>query len=64
VRGRLVAISVFLLTAGPEFYAYHGATALAGALRSLQRRIAASGRRVGRVGYSIYLFELPQGDNP
>jgi hypothetical protein len=64
VRGRLVAISVFLLTAGPEFYAYHGATALAGALRSLQRRIVVSGRRVGRIGYSIYLFELPQGDNP
>ena len=61
VRGNRVAISVFLLTAGPEFYAYHGAAPLAGALRSLQRRIAASGRLVGRVGYSIDLFELPQG---
>jgi hypothetical protein len=64
VRGRLVAISAFLLAAGPEFYAYHGAMAQAGALRSLQRRIAAAGPPVGRVGYSIYLFELPQGDNP
>ncbi|MEP6994209.1 MAG: hypothetical protein ABI968_06765, partial [Acidobacteriota bacterium] len=63
VRGNLVAISVFLQTAGPEFYAYHGATEIAGALRTLQRRIAASGRLVGRVGYSIDLFELPQGDN-
>ena len=59
VRGKVVAISVFLLTAGPEFYAYHGATPLAAALRSLQRRIAATGHLVGRVGYSIYLFELP-----
>jgi hypothetical protein len=64
VRGRLVAISAFLLAEGPEFYAYHGAMAQAGSLRSLQRRIAAAGPPVGRVGYSIYLFELPQGDNP
>jgi hypothetical protein len=63
VRGRLVAISVFLRTAGPEFYAYHGATDLAEALRSLQRRLA-SGRDVGRIGYSIDLVELPPGDNP
>lgn len=64
VRGNLVAISVFLRTAGPEFYAYHGSTELAGALRRLQRRIAASGRLVGRIGYSIDLFELSQGDRP
>jgi hypothetical protein len=63
VRGRLVAISVFLRTAGPEFFAYHGATDLAEALRSLQRRIA-SGRDVGRIGYSIDLVELPAGENP
>ncbi|HEY1250883.1 MAG TPA: phospholipid carrier-dependent glycosyltransferase [Thermoanaerobaculia bacterium] len=63
VRGRLVAISVFLRTAGPEFYAYHGDTDLAQALRSLQGRIA-SGRDVGRIGYSIDLVELPAGDNP
>ena len=63
VRGRLVAISVFLRTAGPEFYAYHGATDLAEAMRSLQRRLA-SGRDVGRIGYSIDLVELPAGDNP
>jgi hypothetical protein len=63
VRGRLVAISVFVRTAGPEFYAYHGATEQAEALRSLQRRIA-SGRDVGRIGYSIDLVELPAGENP
>jgi len=63
VHGRLVAISVFLRTAGPEFYAYHGATDLAEALRSLQRRLA-SGRDVGRIGYSIDLVELPPGDSP
>ena len=34
------------------------------ALRSLQRRILAAGPPVGRVGYSIYLFELPQEGNP
>ena len=63
VRGKLLALSVFLRTAGPEFYAYHGSTDLADALRELQRK-AASGRLVGRIGYSIELFELPQGDSP
>jgi 4-amino-4-deoxy-L-arabinose transferase-like glycosyltransferase len=61
VRGRLVAMSVFLQTAGPEFYAYHGSTELADALRALREKVA-SGRLVGRIGYSIDLFELPQGD--
>jgi hypothetical protein len=64
VRGRTVAISAFLSAAGPEFYAYHGLTTLADALRSLQRQIAASGRPAGRVGYSIYLYELPAGGAP
>ncbi len=61
VRGRLAAISVFLLTAGPEFSEYHGDRAMAEALRGLQRRVAA-GRPAGRIGHSIYLFELePEG---
>jgi hypothetical protein len=64
VRSRFVAISAFLLAAGPEFYAYHGLTPLAEALRGLQREIAAAGRPAGRVGYSIYLFELPRGGGP
>ena len=63
VRGRLLAISVFLLTAGPEFSAYHGQTAMAEAQRGLQRLIARS-RPVGRVGHSIYLFELPEPESP
>jgi 4-amino-4-deoxy-L-arabinose transferase-like glycosyltransferase len=63
VRGRLLAISVFLLTAGPEFSAYHGDQAMAEAQRGLQRVIARS-RPVGRVGHSIYLFELPERETP
>lgn len=61
VHGRLAAISVFMLTAGPEFSEYHGDRAMAEALRGLQRRVAA-GKPAGRVGHSIYLFELePEG---
>jgi 4-amino-4-deoxy-L-arabinose transferase-like glycosyltransferase len=62
VRGRLLAISVFLLTAGPEFSAYHGDPRMAEAQRGLQRLIAAA-RPAGRVGHSIYLYELP-GETP
>ena len=63
VRGRLVAISVFLLTAGPEFSAYHGDQAMAEAQRGLQRAIARA-RPAGRVGHSIYLYELSEKENP
>ncbi len=63
VRGRLVAISVFLLTAGPEFSAYHGNQTMAEAQRGLQRVIARA-RPAGRVGHSIYLFELNEKDTP
>ena len=59
VRGRLVAISAFHLTEGPEFYAYHGARGVSGALERLRRDLAARGRLLGRVGYSIDLYELP-----
>jgi hypothetical protein len=59
VRGRLVAISVFFLTAGPEFYAYHGAAPMARALASLKARVLSQGRPAGRIGHSIVLFELP-----
>ena len=61
IHGRQVAISVFLLTAGPEFSAYHGDPAMAEAQRRLQRAIAGA-RPVVRVGYSIYLYELPEGE--
>jgi 4-amino-4-deoxy-L-arabinose transferase-like glycosyltransferase len=63
VRGRLAAISVFMQTAGPEFSAYHGDTAMAAAQRGLQRVIARS-KPAGRVGHSIYLYELPEGGSP
>jgi hypothetical protein len=62
VRGRLVAVSAFLLALGPEYYRYHGANDVAAALDELLRDLAQRGRPVGRVGYSIYLFEL--GGNP
>jgi hypothetical protein len=63
VRGSLVAISAFHLAVGPEFHDYHGEHALAVALRRLRSEIETRGRPVGRVGYSIYLFELPVGNN-
>jgi 4-amino-4-deoxy-L-arabinose transferase-like glycosyltransferase len=64
VRGRFVAISAFHLAVGPEYYAYHGATEVAGALAALRKDLAARWRPAGRVGYSTYLFELPAGGNP
>jgi hypothetical protein len=63
VWGSLVAISAFQLAAGPEFHDYHGEHALAVALRRLRSEITTRGRPAGRVGYSIYLFELPVGDS-
>lgn len=59
VRGSLVAISAFHLAVGPEFHEYHGEHALAVALRRLRSEIESRGRPVGRVGYSMYLFDLP-----
>ena len=59
VRPGLVAISAFHLAVGPEFHDYHGEHDVAAALRALNAQIAARGRPVGRVGYSMYLFELP-----
>ncbi len=59
VRGRLVAISAFHLAVGPEFHDYHGEREIAAALRKLKSEIAARGRPSGRVGFSMYLFDLP-----
>ncbi|HWZ86008.1 MAG TPA: glycosyltransferase family 39 protein [Thermoanaerobaculia bacterium] len=64
VRGRLVAISAFHLALGPEYYRYHGAMDVARSLEALREDLAARGRPAGRVGYSIYLFELPEGGGP
>ena len=63
VHGRLVAISVFMLTAGPAFSAYHGDAAMAEAQRRLHGEIARA-RPLGRVGHSIYLYELPEEETP
>ncbi len=63
-RGSLVAVSAFHLAVGPAFYAYHGATEVAEALRGLLAEIAARGRPAGRVGYSMYLFEIPSRGSP
>jgi len=60
VRGRLVAISAFQLAVGPEYYRYHGAMQVAAALEALRKDLALRGRPAGRVGWSIYLFELPE----
>lgn len=62
VRGRVVAISAFHLAVGPEFHEYHGARQVATALRALISEIGERGRPAGRVGYSLYLFELPERD--
>jgi 4-amino-4-deoxy-L-arabinose transferase-like glycosyltransferase len=60
VRGTLVAISAFHLAVGPEFHEYHGEREIAAALRELESDVLARGRPAGRVGYSMYLFELPK----
>jgi glycosyltransferase involved in cell wall biosynthesis len=59
VRGRLVAISAFHWAEGPAFYAYHGAAGVAAALARLRQELTARGRWIGRVGYSIDLYDLP-----
>ncbi len=61
-RGNLVAVSAMHLAIGPLYYAYHGAPAVGAALEALRKDVAARGRPAGRVGYSIYLFELPPGE--
>ena len=62
-RGRLVAISAFHLALGPEYYRYHGAVEVAAALEALRRDLLREGRPVGRIGWSIYLFEMPERGN-
>jgi hypothetical protein len=64
VRGTFVAVSAFHLAVGPLYYAYHGATGVAASLENLLRDLAARGRPAGRVGYSMYLFELPPREPP
>jgi hypothetical protein len=42
---------------------YHGAPDVAARLEQLLAAIAARGKPAGRVGYSIYLYDLPIVDN-
>ncbi len=60
-RGRFAVFSAFHLSVGPEYYAYHGAREVAGALSALREEVTSRGKPVGRVGYSLYLFALPPG---
>jgi 4-amino-4-deoxy-L-arabinose transferase-like glycosyltransferase len=65
VRGRIVAVSAFLRAVGPAYYAYHGAPQTAGSLARLLSELESRGRHVGRVGWSIDLWELsPPGEAP
>ena len=59
VRGSLVAVSAYFLTVGPALAEYHTADPRAAPLGNFLTEIATRGRPAGRVGYSIYLFELP-----
>jgi 4-amino-4-deoxy-L-arabinose transferase-like glycosyltransferase len=61
VRGRLVVLSAFHLAVGPEYYAYHGAHRVAAALAAV-RSEALRRKPVGRIGYSLYLFDLEPGN--
>jgi 4-amino-4-deoxy-L-arabinose transferase-like glycosyltransferase len=61
-RGR-IAISAFYLAEGPAFLRYHGEADAAEGLEKLFAEIAARGKPAGRVGYSIYLYDLPIVDN-
>jgi hypothetical protein len=58
VNPDFIAISAFYLAEGPAFFRYHGAPETARALERLLAEIAARGRPAGRVGYSIYLYNL------
>ena len=62
VRGSLVAVSAFYLALGPGLVEQHAANPLATPVRNLLAEIRTRGRPAGRVGYSIYLFELPPRD--
>jgi 4-amino-4-deoxy-L-arabinose transferase-like glycosyltransferase len=61
-RGR-IAISAFYLAEGPAFLRYHGEPDAAAGLEKLFAEIAARGHPAGRVGYSIYLYDLPIVNN-
>lgn len=57
-RPGLWAVSSFLMCCGPETMAFHGDPAAAVGFQQLRHEISARGTPVGRVGYSIVLYEL------
>ena len=57
-RPGLWAVSSFLMCCGPETMAFHGDPAAAVGFQQLRREISARGTPVGRVGYSIVLYDL------
>lgn len=59
LRGRFVAISATILDEGPAYYTFYGRPDLAQKVAALIALVRTRGKLVGRVGGSIYLFELP-----
>ncbi len=57
-RPGLWAVSSFLMCCGPEAMAFHGDPAAAYGFQQLRREISTRGTPVGRVGYSIVLYDL------
>ena len=57
-RPGLWAVSSFLMCCGPEAMAFHGDPVAAVGFQQLRREISARGTPVGRVGYSIVLYDL------
>jgi hypothetical protein len=54
----IYAVSSYILTCAPELMAFRGRPDLAAGYEALRRAIAARGREVGRVGYSILIYRL------
>jgi hypothetical protein len=60
----LYAVSSFLLCCGPETLRVHGDAAGAAGFERLRRAVRERGVAVGRVGYSIELYRIPEGKEP
>jgi hypothetical protein len=58
LRPGLWAVSSFLMCCGPEATAFHGDLAAAAGFQRLRQAVSARGTPVGRVGYSIVLYDL------
>jgi hypothetical protein len=60
LRPGLWAVSSFVMCCGPESTAFHGDPAAADGLQRLRQAISTRGTPVGRVGYSIVLYDLKE----